>query len=197
MDFVRFNQLSHLLLNDEFVISYSGYVSEDILEAVGNTLRERLASHVQDDNQIRNIFSIFVELMQNIIRYGDDGPQPFVQESDEKPAFGIVLVSQTDNHLSVMAGNYVTDEEAALLTSRITSLANSSQDELRQMYRDKLREPVELTSKGASLGLIEIARRASLPLSCETIKNNEASNGNSTPDSDLGAQNLFMIKATV
>ena len=60
MDFARFNQLSHLLLNDEFVLSYSGYVSEDILQAVGDTLRERLAGHVDNDNQIRNIFSIFV-----------------------------------------------------------------------------------------------------------------------------------------
>ena len=184
MDFARFNQLSQLLLNDEFVLSYSGYVSEDILQAVGDTLRERLSSHVDNDNQIRNIFSIFVELMQNIIRYGDDGPQPVIKDSTERPSFGIVLVSQSDGHLSVMAGNYVTDDEAEMLTARIGTLAASSADELRQMYRDKLREPVEATSKGASLGLIEIARRASLPLTCETIK-------------DGSGINLFMIKATV
>ena len=46
MDFQRFNQLSNLLLNDQFVLGYSGYVSEDILRAVGDTLRERLANHV-------------------------------------------------------------------------------------------------------------------------------------------------------
>ena len=184
MDFDRFNQLSHLLLNDEFVLSYSGYVSEDILKAVGDTLRERLASHVDDNNQIRNIFSIFVELMQNIIRYGDDGPQPVAKDSADKPSFGIVLVSQTNARLSVMAGNFVSDEEAETLASRIGALANSSADELREMYRNKLREPAEETSKGASLGLIEIARRASLPLSFETIK-------------DANGHNLFMIKATV
>lgn len=184
MDFQRFNQLSHLLLNDQFVLSYSGYVSEDILRAVGDTLRERLANHVSDTNQIRNIFSIFVELMQNIIRYGDDGPQPISKQSEEKPAFGIVLVSQSEGRLSVMAGNFVTDEEARILRERIESLANCDAEELRQLYRTKLREPVEETSKGASLGLIEIARRASLPLSCDVIK------------SDNGYE-LFMIKATV
>lgn len=184
MDFQRFNQLSHLLLNDQFVLSYSGYVSEDILRAVGDTLRSRLASHVSDNNQIRNIFSIFVELMQNIIRYGDDGPQPETGDGEGKPSFGIVLVSQTDDHLSVMAGNFVTDKEAAILSERIQSLAQCDAEELRQLYRNKLKEPVEEASKGASLGLIEIARRASLPLSCEVIKNS-------------GDYNLFMIKATV
>ena len=39
MEFERFFKFSQPLLWDEFVLSYSGYVSEDILEAVGDTLR--------------------------------------------------------------------------------------------------------------------------------------------------------------
>ena len=76
MEFDRFHQFGSLLLHDDFVLSYSGYVTEDILEAVGATLRQRLADHVDSPRQIRNVFSIFVELMQNVIRYGTDGPQP-------------------------------------------------------------------------------------------------------------------------
>ena len=76
MEFDRFFKFSQLLLRDEFVLSYSGYVSEDILLAVGDTLRERLEDHARDGMQIRNVFSIFAELMQNIIRYGVEGPQP-------------------------------------------------------------------------------------------------------------------------
>ena len=190
MNFDRFNQLSHLLLNDDFVLSYSGYVSEDILRAVGETLRERLSDHIDDRHQIRNIFSIFVELMQNIIRYGDEGPQPPRADSPQKPAFGIVLVSQSEDALSVMAGNYVTSEEAAILSERITALADCDAEDLRQLYRDKLREPTELTSKGASLGLIEIARRASVPLSYEVMPAK-------LPLQTQANLNLFMIKATV
>lgn len=48
MDFDRFFKFSQLLLRDEFVLSYSGYVSEDILLAVGDTLRERLEDHACD-----------------------------------------------------------------------------------------------------------------------------------------------------
>ena len=70
MEFDRFFKFSQLLLRDEFVLSYSGYVSEDILLAVGDTLRARLEDHARDGAQIRNVFSTFVELMQNIIRYG-------------------------------------------------------------------------------------------------------------------------------
>ena len=76
MDFGRFFKFSQLLLRDEFVLSYSGYVSKDILEAVGDTLCQRLETHARNGRQIRNVFSIFVELMQNIIRHGVDDPQP-------------------------------------------------------------------------------------------------------------------------
>ena len=184
VEFDRFHQFSQLLLKDEFVLSYSGYVSEDILRAVGETLRERLNDHVSDSNQIRNVFSIFVELMQNIIRYGDDGPQPDDPSTGDKPSFGIVLVSEHQGQLSVMTGNYVTPDEAEDLTSRLTHLATKSSDELRVMYREKLRQPVEDSSKGASLGLIEIARRASLPLTFEV-------------QDGFGGHKFFMIKATV
>ena len=42
MEFNRFHQFGSWLLNDDFVLSYSGYVTEDILEAVGTTLRQRI-----------------------------------------------------------------------------------------------------------------------------------------------------------
>jgi hypothetical protein len=76
MDFGRFFKFSQLLLRDEFVLSYSGYLSKNILEAVGDTLRQRLENHARNGPQIRNVFSIFAELMQNIVHHDVDDPQP-------------------------------------------------------------------------------------------------------------------------
>lgn len=183
MEFDRFFKFSQLLLKDEFVLSYSGYVSENILQAVGETLRERLVDHTQDAAQIRNVFSIFVELMQNIIRYGVSGPQPDIGE-DEKPSFGIVMVADNNGKMDVLAGNFVTAEEAATLRERMEFLQEQTPEDLRKLYREKLRQPPDDSSKGASLGLIEIARRSSLPLTFDTQK---AEDG----------LYFFMIKATV
>lgn len=183
MEFDRFFKFSQLLLRDEFVLSYSGYVSEDILLAVGDTLRARLEDHARDGAQIRNVFSIFVELMQNIIRYGVEGPQPEPQEG-EKPSFGIVMVSENDGKMDVIAGNYVVPEEAESLVHRVNELQSRSPEELRKLYRERLRQSPDETSKGASLGLIEIARRSTLPIMCEAM-----------PTS--GGLSFFMIKATV
>jgi len=183
MEFDRFFKFSQLLLRDEFVLSYSGYVSEDILLAVGDTLRERLEDHARDGTQIRNVFSIFVELMQNIIRYGVEGPQPGPRDG-EKPSFGIVMVAENETGMDVIAGNFIAGTEARQLVKRIEMLRSKSPDELRRMYRTRLRATPDEQSKGASLGLIEIARRSTLPVSCEVM-----------PAAD--DLNFFMIKATV
>lgn len=183
LEFDRFFDFSTLLQKDRFVLSYSGYVSEDILQAVGDTLRQRLADHVDNPIKIRNVFSIFVELMQNLIRYADDGPQPEMGDGN-KASFGVVMIADTGKGMEVMAGNFVTADEATLLRDRVEHLSELSNEDLRSLYREKLRQPSETQSKGASVGLIEIARRSSLPVVCDYR------------DADDGLK-FFMIKATV
>ncbi len=162
MDFKSFNSMKSLVMEEEFFLSYSGFVSEDILEAVGKTLRDRLVDMKSSPQQIRQVFSIFVELMQNVIRYGDDGPQSQVK-TDPKPSYGMLTVSKNGEELVVMSGNYIAQEDAQKMCSRIDELRNYSSEELRKVYKEKLRQPTEETSKGASLGLIEIARRSATP----------------------------------
>lgn len=162
MDFKHFLEMKSLVMDEEFFLSYSGFVSEDILEAVGQTLRDRLVDMKKNPQQIRQVFSIFVELMQNVIRYGDDGPQSLVNP-ESKPSYGMLTVSKNGDNLVVMSGNYISNEDAEKMCDRIDQLRNCSADELRKIYKDKLRQPTEETSKGASLGLIEIARRSATP----------------------------------
>ena len=52
------------------------------------------------------------------------------------------------------------------------------------MYRERLKLSPDQSSKGASLGLIEIARRSTVPIECQM-----------TPTQD--GLSFFMIKATV
>lgn len=162
MDFKNFHNMKSLVMDEEFFLSYSGFVSEDILEAVGKTLRDRLEDMKSNPQQIRQVFSIFVELMQNIIRYGDDGPQSMFA-TDPKPSYGMLTVSKNDDKLVVMSGNYIAREDAVKMRNRIDELRDCSPEELRMIYKEKLRQPTESTSKGASLGLIEIARRSATP----------------------------------
>jgi hypothetical protein len=134
MEFDRFHQFGTLLLHDAFVLSYSGYVTEDILEAVGATLRARLADHVNNPRQIRNVFSIFVELMQNVIRYGTEGPQP-AGSLGNKESFGLVMVAQNGTSMDIMSGNYINGDNAQKLLQRVNFLNDKTPEQLRKIYQ--------------------------------------------------------------
>ena len=100
--------------------------------------------------------------MQNIIRYGDDGPQQ-PEKDGWKPSYGMLTVSRSGENIVVISGNYISQDQAQKISERMLDLQGRSQEELRQLYKEKLRQPAEETSKGASLGLIEIARRSKTP----------------------------------
>ena len=42
MEFDKFHHFASLLIEDDFVLTYRGYVTEDVLQAIGDTLRQQL-----------------------------------------------------------------------------------------------------------------------------------------------------------
>ena len=68
--------------------------------------------------------------------------------------------------------------------NRVNELNDKSADQLRALYREKLRQPPHEGSKGASIGLVEVARRTSAPLSCAVEDTNQG-------------YSFFMIKARI
>lgn len=170
MDFVKFNTLKNLMCEEGFCFSYSGYVSHDILAGMGLTLRHRLADMGVAPQQIKQVFSIFVEVMENIIRYGDTGPQSISGNgggtgggTGTKPSYGALSVSKTGSAITIISGNFVPKNQAERVRHRLDVLRESNAEELRAIYRATLKHPLIETAKGAQLGLIEIARRAKTP----------------------------------
>ena len=48
---------------------YCGYITEDILSGIGSSLKQKLAMENTNREVARAVFSLFVEQVQNVIRY--------------------------------------------------------------------------------------------------------------------------------
>lgn len=145
------------------IFSFSGYVSEGILFALGQALKQKMALEDTDANVTRRVFSVFVEQVQNIIRYSANRVEGEVGQKVELSS-GMIVVGRDDTRFYVVCGNVVDRSDLGMLNERLGALAAMDKDALKAHYRAKLKEPSEEQSKGASIGLIEIARRASEPL---------------------------------
>ena len=151
------------------ILSYSGFVSEAILAALADALKQKMAVEETDVNVTKRLFSVFVEQVQNIIRYSGD--RLHGERGDATPlGAGLVMVGAEDGKFFVLCANPVARGRAPALRERLEQLKGMDATAIRAFYREKLREPPEEDSQGATIGLIEIARRSSRPIQFDFLE---------------------------
>jgi hypothetical protein len=145
------------------ILSFGGYVSEKVMFSLGEVLRLRMSQEDTDASVAKRVFSIFVEQAQNVIRYSADRVATQGEPVSAISA-GLIIVGAEEGRFFVVCGNELPTKDVPGLRQRLEALKNMSPEELKQHYRQKLRQPPDEGSMGGSIGLIEIARRASAPV---------------------------------
>ncbi|MGB6949893.1 MAG: SiaB family protein kinase [Methyloceanibacter sp.] len=154
-----------ILLQQGIIFAYSGAVTESVLSGVGEAIKQKLVIDDADTKTLRSVFAVFVEQMQNMIHYSaekvpdSDAVSPFMEMR-----YGILTIGREGDDYVVHAGNLVVQSDVERLRERLTSIRSMSKEELRAVRKERLRGEPEEGSKGAGIGLMEIARRASKPM---------------------------------
>jgi len=150
------------LEREGIMFSFVGPVSHNVVEGVGTVLRNKLELEAVSTNVSLKVFSIFVEQIQNVIRYSADRiPQ---DDFESEISFGMLIVGEKDDQYFLIGGNRVTVEQKERLDSFLAKLALMNKDELKQYYKDRRKADPDEHSKGAGLGFIEMARKSSKPI---------------------------------
>lgn len=159
----EFRAFKQILDDRHIVFSFSGYLSEGILYSLGEALRQKMTLEEANVNTVKKVFSVFVEQAQNIIRYSAEKVSGNLGHDIELSS-GMVSIGMTADRFFIVCGNTIMADDVPKLRERLASLRALSKDEIKALYREQLREPPEQDSRGATIGLIEIARRASEPI---------------------------------
>ncbi|MCF8107707.1 MAG: SiaB family protein kinase [Desulfohalobiaceae bacterium] len=148
------------------VFSFTGPVSQSLLEGIGETLRQKMTLEETSTTVTHKVFSIFVELMQNVINYSAEKGSG---EYEQDLSFGIMIIGKQDAHFYIQCGNYITEDQEGPLTEKLRTIQSMNKDELKKYYKEQRRKETPDASKGAGLGFIEMARKATRPLSFEVV----------------------------
>jgi hypothetical protein len=111
------------------------------------------------------VFAIFVEQMQNMIRYSAEKVPP--QARPDTPLelrYGVLTIGQENGDYVVHAGNLIHHVDVQRLRGRLSALSRMDREQLKAAYKEQLKAEPDEHSKGAGIGFIEIARRASKPI---------------------------------
>jgi hypothetical protein len=151
------------LKRDGIIFCFSGPTSQAIVEGVGEALKQKMEIEETAGNTARNLFSVFVEQMQNVIHYSAESVSGPEKEAAEL-RYGIVIVGQEDDGFYVLSGNYIDKAQADEIGGKLRAIQKMSKEEMKAYFKEQRRKEPDPLSKGAGLGFIETARKASKPI---------------------------------
>lgn len=145
---------------------FNGPFSQSFIEDIGEMLRKKMQSESVKLSTILNVFSVAIELMQNIVYYSVEYmPEKTLGEHQTEFRFGTLVIGYEHQHYFILSGNMIDNQHIPKLQEKLLALQNMTKDELKKQYKEQRRNKQrEEGSKGAGLGFLEMARKASQPL---------------------------------
>ncbi|MCG2586888.1 biofilm regulation protein kinase SiaB [Massilia sp. TS11] len=142
------------------MLCFNGPISRSLIEEIGHALKNYLQAEDVKPSAAMDVFGTYIELTQNIRHYATRRGYGEIEGSAT-----VVIARDEDGHYVVSAGNQVEMADGRALLARIEALAALDKVQLKAAYKEQLRKPREPDAvSGAGLGLIDIARKASAPL---------------------------------
>lgn len=161
MEHSRLFDLREAYNEQGILLCFNGPFSQGLIEEIGNALKRYLQSETTSSTSAMDVFAVYIELAQNIQRYS--AAQGY---NEGEGSATVVIGKDTTGAYVIAAGNIVEPADGEALVQRVTELAALDKVALKAAYREQLRMPRHEGAAGAGLGLIDISRKASQPISC-------------------------------
>ena len=145
---------------NRILLCFNGPISRSLIEEIGNALKNYLQAENAQPTAAMDVFSIYIEMTQNIRHYAQSRGY-----GDLESAATVIVASDAEERYLVQAGNIVEAADGEALLARVDALASMDKAQLKATYKTQLRQPRDAAATtGAGLGLIDVARKSSLPL---------------------------------
>lgn len=154
----RIQQLREKFEEQGTIMSFSGAFSQGIIEEVGEAIKIYV-NHQEEKDQIPKIFSVFIEMTQNIKNYSNSKKES-IDTYTAINSSSVILIGKNQSNYYISSVNLVENKDVEKLVEKIEAIINLDKNELKAKYKEVLRNAPESDS-GAGLGFIDMARKSS------------------------------------
>lgn len=154
----------NLARQHQVIFYYMGYFSQHIVAAMADAVKLQLEVAGVAGPTRRKLFSSFVEMAQNIIHYSSDSLTSPSASDGELRHGSVCIRREDDGSFLLLCANPVEPSIAHNLREKLDALRRMTLEEIKQAYRQSLREETPEGSKGAGMGFLTMARDAREPL---------------------------------
>ncbi len=134
-------------------LAYGSSLTQDIIASIASGLEKNQEFSELGLGFSSDIFTVFVEVAQNMMFYGRRHPE---LQSGE----GIIVIGRdAEGNYYVHSRNTITADDKTLIGDKLNTIQSMNRDEIRQMYRQLRKNGAHAHDAGAGIGFYEIARR--------------------------------------
>jgi len=146
---------------DGIILSFKGDITQDLLSSVYQIMESRLDNEEENLKLKKKFYHILVECLQNVYHHKEAMQQEGGSDFDEEKSSAIfMIVKGEENSYRIITGNFILNDKADDLHTKLNTISNMDAEELRAYYLETL-STTELSDKGgAGLGMIDIARKS-------------------------------------
>lgn len=143
----------------KIVLSYKGPLTDILLSEFSRDIR----SKIQDRPKIgKKVFAIFMELAQNVLFYSKE-----INHFGNRDRVGTLVILQGADHYKIITGNLVYKSATALLQEKCEMVNSLDREALREYKRQLRNAPKGKESRGAGIGIVQVALTSSNPIEYE------------------------------
>lgn len=156
----------NILEKDHLTFLFQGSYNDDMTEGILELTEYNLENFEGLTKLKKKISFLIVECFQNIVRHGEIGADYEIPE-------GLFITRNIGDINYIASINYLDNSYVKPLKTTLDKLKTLTKDELKSFYLDTLVNSHITEKGGAGLGLIELARKSTFPLSYEFEKIDE------------------------
>ena len=143
--------------SENVIVSHTGYINDKVIAEKGELIREIFNDNI---HLSRKIFSIYMELIQNIYYYSSEK----TVLNNKKYSVGSVRIIKENSYYIIQSCNLTENNFVHNIQSKFPLINSLNKERLRKLKIEQRRKPQEELSKGAGIGLIQIAIISENPL---------------------------------
>lgn len=159
---MNFNEIQNIAEKDGIVfLAYDGFLSQALIAGMTEVLEKKALENNLDIGVSSNIFTIFIELAQNMMNYSK-------AKSDSSTVFksqGLIIVGcDASGDYYVHSQNVISAEDRQKIEPKLIEIQSLDKEGIKQRYKELRRSGKNSHGKGGGIGFYEIAKR------CDMIK---------------------------
>ena len=147
-------QLEKVMAENNIYLIWSGHITQDVGKEVLSFTETKLSEDDVESNLRKRVFSILVELIDNIARYSPG------REAEDNFGMPVAMIRFKDGTYYLTTGNLILNENTGHLRDKLDTINKAGKDDLKELFRQSLFEQRKDTESTGNMGLIDIARKS-------------------------------------